>query len=665
MEIVREVVRVNDKSAVDEYSEMSFTSFEEKSGFSSKTRSTTYVGVRIIKPDKSVKEVSTDEMILTLDESREKQVKLAISDLQPGDVIDYFIATEHKMKDDYDAKVYNLVLADESPVLHYSFHGQLGQNYSIDYRTYNGAPDLVMSTNGDKELIIDFEKKDMPPSDLSLWVAPARQFPLIRLSISLGIRQLSGYTRRSRINQPGEVNKNPDVNSVVQNLAYDLAEASYAMVMGKEGRKEIEEVLNTARKKAKAAGLDYESMSDEEKAAFLFYIARFKKVLSFRINDIKRSVNIGNYMFSGYAVYFNSLFRMADMGTGILLSTPRMGYRINEVLHVDDLESAVYLNQTKKIIHFENAFDFPFSIPSAFDGVSETRSVALKIQSDADLSKNYYRSAYAGPGFALPASNAATNTHLEELAISLNPGDTRIAVKRKATIAGLFRADFQRQLILYEDYYEQERKLLGEERGLLEMLAEDKKGRGYVIEVKNAFEEARRKQKENAIREAKDWFEQEVTDLTDFKVEKMGVRHTDPNFVFSEKFALDGLIKRAGNNIILEIGKIQGRPLSIKEHQRKRNVDVYMPFPRAIGYDIRIRIPDGYTVAGVESLNKSVQNETGYFKTEARVDGQVITVTIKKGYFHNFEPASNWDKMLAFMDASNEWESAKLLFKKN
>jgi|GEM_PF-702538 len=665
MEIVREIVKVNDKSAVDEYSEMSFTSFEEKSGFSRKTQSTTFVGVRVIKPDRSVKEVSADEMVLTLDQPSEKQVKLAISDLQPGDVIDYFIATEHKMKDDYDAKVYDLMLFDEAPVLHYSFHGQLGKNYAIDYRSYNGAPDPAISTNADKELIIDFEKKDIPPYEMSLWVAPARQLPLIRLSISLGVRQLANYNTRARNSQPGEIKKNPDTNEVVQNLAYDLAEASFVTVMAKDSRKEIDDILNTAKKKAKTAGLDYDAMSDEEKAAFLFYVARFRKVLSFRMDDIKRSINIGDYIFDGYAVYLNSIFRRADLITGILLSTPRMGYRINEVLHVDDLESAVYLNQTNKIIYFKNAYDFPFSIPESFDGAKETRSVALKIYSDADPSSNFYKSAYAGPGFALPASSAATNTHLEELAISLDPGDARIAVKRKATITGLYRSHFQRQFILYEDYYEHERKLLGEERTLLETLAEGKKGRVYVDEVKNAFDEARRKQKDKAIKEARDWFEQEVTDLKDFKIEKMGVRHTDPNFVFSEKFALDGLVKRAGNNLILEIGKIQGQPLSINENQRKRGLDIYMSFPRAIGYDMRIQIPDGYTVEGVESLKKSVQNETGYFKADASVDGRVITITVKKGYFHNFEPAARWEKMLAFMDAASEWENAKLLFKRN
>ena len=68
---------------------------------------------------------------------------------------------------------------------------------------------------------------------------------------------------------------------------------------------------------------------------------------------------------------------------------------------------------------------------------------------------------------------------------------------------------------------------------------------------------------------------------------------------------------------------------------------------------------------GLDALKKSVENETGYFKTDASINGQIITITIKKSYLHGFEPAANWDKMLAFIDASNEFTNAKLLLKKN
>jgi hypothetical protein len=49
-EVVRELVKINDKNAVDDYSELSFTQFAKRSGFFTSAKTTTYVGVLIIKP---------------------------------------------------------------------------------------------------------------------------------------------------------------------------------------------------------------------------------------------------------------------------------------------------------------------------------------------------------------------------------------------------------------------------------------------------------------------------------------------------------------------------------------------------------------------------------------------------------------------------------------
>lgn len=81
--------------------------------------------------------------------------------------------------------------------------------------------------------------------------------------------------------------------------------------------------------------------------------------------------------------------------------------------------------------------------------------------------------------------------------------------------------------------------------------------------------------------------------MKDYKTDSLGVRHTAPDFVYSSSFNLAGLVKKAGNNIIVEIGKIQGQPLEIKPEQRKRDIDVYMPYARSIEYNIELEIPDG------------------------------------------------------------------------
>lgn len=663
-EIVREMVKVNDKSAVEEFSELSFTRFEVKSGFLRNNRSTTFVGVRIIKPDQSVKEVNADDMVLTLDGDKEKKAKLAVPDLQPGDVIDYFIATEQKMSDDYAPKQYNILLFDDAPVLHYSFHGQLGKKYAIDYRSYNGAPDLTVTKNRDKEVIIDVEKKDMPAYESSLWISAQRQLPLIRMNISLGYRGIIA-DRYLGAAKPGEVNKDIDTDEIVKDLAKIYSQQFYFNYSSAISRKEYDEIVGDAQKKGKTIGLDIKAMPDDEKAAYLYYYTRFSKLLSLKLDNVQRSINAGNYTYNGLAVLLNCIMKSGDIDAGILVASPRTGFRMSEVLDADDLVSTAYLEGSKKIIHVESIYDHPFTIPQSMDGEKDTRTIELKKKGLVMSPSGTTKLASAGPGFALPLAKATQNIHLEELKISLNPGETKLAVQRTATLTGYYKSSWQRKLILYEDYYEYERKLVGEKETMLEALAGNRKTSSMVEDVKSALADARKKHKDECIDEAKSWFEQEVTDLKDFKIEKMGVRHTDPDFVFSESFLLDGLVKKAGSNIIFEIGKIQGQPLAIKDNQRKREQDVYMPYARSIGYDLRIQIPEGYSVEGVDALKKSVENETGYFKTDARIDGQVITVTVKKGYFHNFEPASNWDKMLAFMDASNEWENAKLLFKKN
>src|SRR5688572_16174804 len=114
IETVREMIKLNDKSAVEYYSELTFTRLSRRSGFYSRARSTTFIGIRVIKPDGQIKEINADEIVLTKDESNEKQAKVAIPDLLPGDIIDYFIATDQVLTNDYSTKSYIITLFDDA-----------------------------------------------------------------------------------------------------------------------------------------------------------------------------------------------------------------------------------------------------------------------------------------------------------------------------------------------------------------------------------------------------------------------------------------------------------------------------------------------------------------------------------------------------------------------
>ena len=663
IETVRELVKVNDKSAVDDYSEMTFTRVAKSSGFYTRSKETTFVGVRVFKPNGQVKEINADDIVLTKDESKEKQAKLAIPDLQVGDIIDYFITSSQELTNDYSVKTYSVLLFDDAPVLNYSFHGQLGKKFAIDYRSYNGAPDLQVSKNDDRDIVIDVEKKNIAPFETSLWIAPALQLPLIRMNISLGYRGIgSKYMGTSK---PGEVNKDKETDEVMESLSNSFATKFYNNYFMRANRGQFEEIVSDAKRMAKQAGLKYSDMSDEEKAAHLYYTLRFTKILNFDINELKRSVNSGKYAFDGLAFILNCVFKVADLDPTILVSTPKTGFRMKEVMDADDFVTASYLPANKKVFSIETIFDVPFYIPESMDGNKNSSSITLKNRSAVMGASAINKMAEIGPGYSIPATDAASNAHIDQLVLSVTPGQDNLGVQRKSIIKGHYKSSLQRDLVLYEDYYEAERKAMGEEMGLIATLEDNKKSRKYVDEVKSAFEEARKKQKDAFVDEAKGWFEVDINDLKDYKIDNLGVRHSSPDFVYSSSFNMGGIVKKAGNNMIVEIGKIQGKPLTIKPEQRKRDLDIYMSFPRSIEYQIKLKIPDGYTAEGVDALNKKVSNETGTFSVDANVKDQVINIWIKKNYLHAYETAANWNKILEFVDAASEWTNARILLKKN
>jgi hypothetical protein len=69
-EIYREAVKLNDKSALSDYSEITYNQLERRSGTIIDKTTTIYVGVKVIKPDGAIKEINADDIILTKDEKK-------------------------------------------------------------------------------------------------------------------------------------------------------------------------------------------------------------------------------------------------------------------------------------------------------------------------------------------------------------------------------------------------------------------------------------------------------------------------------------------------------------------------------------------------------------------------------------------------------------------
>ncbi|MEO6814368.1 MAG: DUF3857 domain-containing protein [Ginsengibacter sp.] len=661
-EVVREMVKVNDKNAVSDYSELSFTQFKKTSGFYALDKTTSYVGVRVIKPDGSIKEINADDIVLTKDASSEKKAKVAIPDLEPGDIIDYFIATEQGLTNDLSTKPYQILLFDDAPILSLSFHAQLGKKYAIQYRSYNGAPELKVGKNEDKDIVVDVEKNNIPPFETSLWIAPGMQLPFIRMNISLGYKGMGSKYLNTK--KPGEVSKNTESDEFLDDKAQNFSKDYFNGYWMKAAKADYDRIESDAKKMSKQTGASFKDLSDEEKAAQLYYTLRYTKLLNFDINRLAEKIDMGNIMFNRLAFPLFCTLKAAGLDPAILITNDRTGMRMSEVMDADDLLSTAYLTGANKFLSLKTIYDIPFSVHEEIEGINNTKSFTFN-HPMAVMSMNKMLSlTNIGSGPNVPVSTADKNARIENLKLSLTADKNNLSVGRSTTLKGYYKADAQRKLILYEDFYESERKAFNDDKSLLEQLEDGRKSKKYVDEVKSAFADARSKQKDAFIKEANDWFNQEVTDLKNYKTDNLGVRHTAPDFIYSSSFNLAGLVKKAGNNIIIEIGKIQGQQLVIKEDQRKRDMDIFMPFARSIEYNIQLEIPDGYTAEGISALNKNVKTNAGFFTSEASATDKIVSLKIKKHYLHNFEPAKNWNNLIAFMDAANEWGNTKLLLKK-
>ncbi|MEO1655588.1 MAG: hypothetical protein AAFU64_18745, partial [Bacteroidota bacterium] len=158
--------------------------------------------------------------------------------------------------------------------------------------------------------------------------------------------------------------------------------------------------------------------------------------------------------------------------------------------------------------------------------------------------------------------------------------------------------------------------------------------------------------------------EKSELEIQNFKLVETGIYHDSPDIIYELDLIINGLVKKVGKNYLINIGKLIGGQIKVDEQDRRRKHDIYMPYARTYEHNIAYTIPDGYQVEGIENFNKQVENATGKFVSKAKLNGDVLEVKIVKQYNHSSEKASEWPKMLEFLDAANELYTQSVLIRK-
>ncbi len=652
---LRKRIKLNDKSSIEKYSELSFQEFiaNQQYKFIATAAAMTVVGVRIIKPDGTVKELDASEEVKLEGTRTDRSRKLAIADLQVGDIIDYFIHTvahmEHRNVDPF-----SFVLAESNPILSYSIHAVIDKKLTAEYRSINGAPEFSVVKNkksGDFELSINSENS--APIANEQWISPGRQMPLVSLAVY--------YNSNKRIYHPPSarkagVHKNVDPEQIINDYKW------YIYIYGTNYRVTTDNYfrqIDNIVKKYKAAN----PKAPNDSLACLLYHA----MQHFYLNDWETErVEVGNSRNFYKASHFRFIARFGkilmyyNIKTNIVFTPSAYGASLNNINDINDLEAFVATQSDHPVLFVTpTVFSEANVVPGAYEGQKAVLFNAGK------LAKGDFKAKNRNTTISTPLSTAAQNKRTDDIKVCIdmaNPLDLQF--DRTAHASGHLKEAPQRMLLLYEDYEALNREAFAVGKSMFDEMADKRKTRALVQEYEAAFAKAREEQQDAFKEEVKLMHDQDSKEVKSFEILSAGMPVQRKEFEYKVQYVMDGYVRKAGNNYTIDIGKLAGTQLRLEPKERTRNMDVYMSCARTYEVNLSVEIPHGYSVEGINALQQNVSNACGKFTVTASVDNNVLKLHVVKEYSHAFEPAANWPQLLEILDGANDFFNKNIMLRK-
>ncbi|MGZ3927056.1 MAG: hypothetical protein ACXVJG_08880 [Mucilaginibacter sp.] len=644
-----ERVKINDKVALEGFSKIEYQKKLDNTTsifFTAKLRNTknTFVGVKIIKPSGKEVIVNTSEEVLVKNETKDQKGKLAIPDLQVGDVIDYYItsvdvsesAEGTSFKDNENV----FLLADEYPVLYYSIDFQFDKKVKTKYIYANGAPHFDEKNNDDGDLLLSLKLHNIPKFQSHLWTSALRQYPYIEIG-SAYVTNMNLYDKRlSKENSMFEGNEEVFGESFQEYPNFDDSEKATKDYFG-------------GRKNTKNAPLDsvMKMMYDQWK---------FRVFCAYDGDELEsiRDLNYRNANSRGAAITMGMMLTDMDVDYDVLLVASRKTNTLENSYSLKDFDALIRINGGMKPMYM--CFDDPMThfneIPERFQGEK------VVVMSPKRHNARKYTFDYSND--VLPVIPSVNNKLDEQLVVTMLPDNMqKLKIERTVKETGSLRHDDQKQLIPVQDVDNGMMELTKGET-LAKRLSRSKATKKKLDDFNAAFEKEHAEINKNFTNEIKARFDQEPQQLTNFKIIKPALESDKPVFEYSATFMLDNLVKKAGSNYIVDAGKLSGGFIKLDDKERKRTIDVYMPCARTFNYVVVINIPPGYAAKGMEEMNQSKTNKTGSFTSSAVVKGNKLTITATRTYKNNFEKAADWPLLVDLLDLAANFDSKKILLEK-
>lgn len=615
----RMLIQINDKKALKDYSEFTFKTKSRKWTWGYHHKTQTVLGIRVIKKNGNVQEVSLDDYVDVKEGKNDKDLsqKIAVPGLEVGDCIDVFsldqIDTQEQQLDPF-----YFVLRQDEPVLYTKVHCVLDQSLATVYRTMNGAPDFTQTTDKDKNAVLDMVMDKPVDAESSIWYNSLEQSPFIEMYITPTKAKVAVVEKAMR--QKG-VRGNPDVTPILQD---DWKLLKSYVSKGGYSPAGLPSTYKSVFKSAKKEG-----MSAEEKA---------DRIYSFEYV----SGGASQRAFNTVANYLRKLGVEIEMG----ITTPFGALPVDKLINYNSTSWFFRLKGT-------DVYYFPGTYPK----------VASEIPYIYQGRKAYMQD--SEEQITIPVSQAEDNKSVNDMVVKLD--GTKLDISRKVTYSG-------EQKMYGQSLVSPDNTLFGSSQleAYWRYLKYDDKDpyscytKKESAELKGAFNEYRKNAIDPFKAEISSYHDGDPVQVGGYGVDCVGIRRDSSNFVYHVDYVMDGMVKRAGNNYLLSVGKLIGSSLKLEGKDRERIDDVWRKMAFVDEWNIEIPLPQGYKVSAeaLKKIETSVANECGEFTVKATAGNESVKVYVRKCFAHRVEPVSNWSKLLALVDACSAFTDKQMVIAK-
>ncbi|MHC1774165.1 MAG: hypothetical protein AB9834_02010 [Lentimicrobium sp.] len=638
-----------DATAVEEYSELSFS----KLGLSGYRRDGTFIGIKVIKPDGSEREVKLDEAVkmrIFRDAAENRETKssynkVAIENLEKGDIVDFYIANLSRVNvTNYNFGSYFafdpeiVVFKSWYPLLDGRVSFLAEKNCYINISLPEGYEEPTEMEKDDK---IYYELKYTSDDKLKVvqWDAPIVTQPVLKFQVVAAT--LKGYEVSKhligKIGIPKMKTEKEDFQKLITYLA---------------GTKVAPTTLQTNAYKF----LNKQRYSDSPETLLrdLYYFTRH--FLYFDYIELNGNKFFNSQLYDRFDVIraTSILLRKLKIEHEVFVGVVKKFGKIDNTMLYDELTPGIKVETPDGPVLF-----YTPGVQTMFNqhgyGMQGTKvysaTVKPEFQPDPVVNTGY-----------LPAGDPALNVQIDSLRVKFTGEEHEVLVNRKLFATGGTKEQFSGIVWLEHLYFMDEVRVMD---AIGNLNTRQKTHQLYLVGL---FTKSREEELKESKDYAKLWLNEVngITDPEDLKVNilSQGRSTENPAIRFSMNFRTGEIMSQTGDLLLVDMVKLFGQFAEFSEKEKERSVDIYMPCPRTLKWHIEIEIPEGYRAANPEVFNGSLQNSTGGF--ECRVtdqDGKLI-VEATKIYNHDYEPLENWPELLSVIEYSNNLSQQKLVLSK-